>query len=57
MYPRLWSCTARVWWGVSRFGRHPGRSIRWWVSQRGLDEIGLGGLAWQQPWALSQLLL
>ena len=32
------------------------RSTRWWGTQKGLDEIRLGGLAWQQPWALSQLL-
>ena len=50
------SCTGRGWWGVSLRGATRGRSIRWWVTQKGLDEIRLGGLAWQQPWALSQLL-
>ena len=29
---------------------------RWWVTEHGLDVMGLGGLAWQQPWTLSQVL-
>ena len=29
---------------------------RWWVTEYGLDVMGLGGLVWQQLWTLSQVL-
>ena len=56
VYPRLWELHGAGLVGCESLGATRGRSIRWWVSQKGLDEAGLGGLAWQQPWALSQLL-
>ena len=56
VYPRLWELHGAGLVGCESLGATRGRSIRWWVSQKGLDDIGLGGLAWQQPWALSQLL-
>ena len=56
VYPRLWELHGTGLVGCESPGATRGHSIRWWVTQKGLDEIRLGGLAWQQPWALSQLL-
>ena len=56
VYPRLWELHGTGLVGCESPGATRDRSTRWWVTQKGLDEIRLGGLAWQQPWALSQLL-
>ena len=56
VYPRLWELHGTGVGGCESPGTTRDRSTRWWGTQKGLDEIRLGGLAWQQPWALSQLL-
>ena len=50
VYPRLWELHGAGLVGCESLGATRGRSSRWWVTQKGLGEIGLGGLAWQQPW-------
>ena len=56
VYPRWWELHGAGLVGCESLGATRGWSTRWWGTQKGLDEIRLGGLAWQQPWALSQLL-
>ena len=43
VYPRLWGLQGAGLVGCESLGATRGRSIRWWVSQKGLDEAGLGG--------------
>ena len=58
VYPRLWELHGAGLVGCEPLGATRGRSTRWWVTQKGRVSMRLvlGGLAWQQPWALSQLL-
>ena len=55
-YSSLWELHSVGLVASSSLGATRPRTIRWWVTPSGLEELGLNGLAWHQPWALSQLL-
>ena len=55
-YARLWELHGSGLVDCHPLGATKAKVNRWWVTEHGLDVMGLGGLAWQQPWTLSQLL-
>lgn len=57
VYACLWELESLGLVECHSLGASRAKVNRWWVSERGLEELGVGGLSWQQPWALSQLLL
>lgn len=56
IYPRLWELQGFGLVSSHSLGASRGKVNRWWVTEAGLEVLGLGGIAWQQPWALGQLL-
>ena len=56
VYSRLWELQAVGLVECYSLGATRGKVNRWWVSQRGLELLGLFDFAWQQPGSLSQLL-
>ena len=56
VYARLWELQALGLVEYYSLGATRGKVNRWWVSQLGLERLGLMDLAWQQPGSLGQLL-
>ena len=48
-YARLWELHGCGLVDFHTLGATKGKANRWWVSEYGLEVLGLGGLAWQQP--------
>ena len=55
-YARLWELHGARLVECHPLGATKSKVNRWWVTEHGLDAVGFGGLAWQQPWTLSQVL-
>ena len=55
-YARLWELHGAGLVECHPLGATKSKVNRWWVTEHGLDAVGFGGLAWQQPWTLSQVL-
>ena len=55
-YARLWELHGAELVECHPLGATKSKVNRWWVTEHGLDALGLGGLAWQQPWTLGQVL-
>ena len=55
-YARLWELHGAELVECHPLGATKSKVNRWWVTEHRLDALGLGGLAWQQPWTLAQVL-
>ena len=48
-YARLWELHGAGLVECHPLGATKSKVNRWWVTEHGLDAVGFGGLAWQQP--------